>query len=95
MFFLVGYNVGFLTALVVLYWLMFFGINKKINKEERIMEMWIARDKDGDLFLFQLEPFRDTDMFMGGVYMGIENYLFPEVTWENSPKKVELKLVEE
>ncbi len=27
--FLVGYNVGFLTALVVLYWLMFFGINNK------------------------------------------------------------------
>ncbi len=58
------------------------------------MEMWIARDKNGDLFLFQLEPFRNTDMFMGGVFMGIENYLFPEVTWENSPQKVTIELAE-
>jgi hypothetical protein len=27
--------------------------------------------------------------------MYIEEYLFPEVTWENSPKEIELKLVEE
>ena len=59
------------------------------------MEIWTARDKNGDLFLFRLEPTRDTDVFMGGVFMEIENYLFPEVTWENSPQKVELKLVEE
>lgn len=59
------------------------------------MELWIARDKNGNLFLFQLEPVRVTDVFAGGGYMQIGSRLFPEVTWENSPKKVELKLMEE
>ena len=63
------------------------------------MELWIARDKDGLLFLYEDCPRREAKMFI--TQRTLEDFFevdageFPEVTWENSPKKVELKLVEE
>lgn len=69
------------------------------------MELYIARDKDGILFLYNNKPVRveDEGLFLSNVdsedndiyYEGIEidPKLFPEVTWENSPKQVELKLI--
>ena len=64
------------------------------------MIMWIARDKDGMLYLYENEPklaysnahYFDVD---NGEYYELPIGLFPEVTFENSPKKVELKRVEE
>lgn len=64
--------------------------------------LWIARDKDGKLFLYNYLPNRNNDSgnFMeevddmwNGEVMRIDPKLFPEVTWENSPKQVELKLI--
>ena len=63
------------------------------------MELYIARDKDGSLFLYNYFPVKDNDQFMvdgDDIYgdgMKIDSGLFPEVTWENSPQKVELKLI--
>ena len=45
------------------------------------MKLWIARDQNSDLFLYPIKPDRYSD-------------LFPEVTFENSPMEVELKLIE-
>ncbi len=58
------------------------------------MEFWIARDKYG-LWLLETKPYIDNDMFTcdGNVYR-IDSDLFPEVTFENSPKRIELKLME-
>jgi hypothetical protein len=70
------------------------------------MKLWIARDEGGWLWLFDKKPvLRDKnvelcqlswfDMAEDGVY----NYrlggyeIFPEITFENSPKEIELKLV--
>lgn len=72
-----------------------------------IMELYIARDKDedGGLFLYNNKPnfVEDEGLFLSNensedndiLYDGIEidPRLFPEVTWENSPQKVELKLI--
>lgn len=57
------------------------------------MEFWIARDKYG-LWLLETKPYIDNDMFTcdGNVYR-IDSDLFPEVTFENSPKRIELKLM--
>ena len=71
------------------------------------MELYIARDKDKDgcLFLFNNKPNRvedegifladgnqeDSDIDYNGIEIDPE--LFPEITWENSPKRVELKLI--
>lgn len=60
------------------------------------MRLWIARDKNGSLWVFKRKPVRNERSF--DIEMGIHErmYLddsqFPSVTWENSPKRVTLKL---
>ena len=57
------------------------------------MELWIARDKYG-LWLLETTPYIDNYMFTcnGNVYR-IDDELFPEVTFENSPQKVKIELI--
>ena len=60
------------------------------------MKLWIARDEDGDLYLYEREPIRAFDYFYSSyTSIRIDENLFPKVTFENSPQEVELKLVEE
>lgn len=58
------------------------------------MKLWIARDKDGFLCLHKEKPYCSAN---GAWYnlnqtMHLSENLFPEVTFENSPQQVELKL---
>lgn len=60
------------------------------------MELWIARDKDNSLGLYEKKPhlnhlnrFTDGNINHSHLYSA----LFPEVTWENSPRKVKIELV--
>ena len=61
--------------------------------------MWIVRDQgirniEGALFLYVNKPTSNGGIWYGGeVFYTIDNRLFPEVTFENSPQEVELKLV--
>ena len=62
------------------------------------MELWIARDADSLLYLYSEEPvliksgnYFDTKYLIGE----IDKTFFQEVTFDNSPQKVELKLVKE
>ena len=58
--------------------------------------LWIARDKNGSLWIYKQKPERMEKSF--DIEFGIHErmYLdpddFKEVTWENSPLQVELKL---
>ena len=66
------------------------------------MKMWIARDEDGLLqLLFEKEPRKEiyerivvwrNDSMWDAVALDRDSY--PEVTFENSPKEVKLKLIE-
>lgn len=62
------------------------------------MKLWIARDKNGPLWVFKRKPIRGGKTFdiELGIHerMYLEESQFPEVTWENSPQQVELKLIE-
>ena len=63
------------------------------------MELWIARDKDGSLYLFTAKPIRCNDIFsldgrLSTNCCAFAFEAFPEVTWENSPKKVTIELAE-
>lgn len=61
------------------------------------MKLWIARSENGVLELFHEKPVysvRNQMWFLGDIIGGIDSNLFPEVTFENSPQEVELKLVE-
>lgn len=62
-----------------------------------VMRAWIARDRDG-LFIYTqppaIDPIReDVYMIVSGTILPIDKNLFPEVTFENSPQTVEIKLV--
>lgn len=57
------------------------------------MKVWIARDADGGLFMYDKKPKRTSSFFMkndsgetAGIWPIPENHL-PHVTWENSPKE--------
>ena len=64
------------------------------------MKLWIARDYDGELWAYEHKPILDVDIYKTD--LSLENTSsvelptewFPEVTFENSPRQIELKLVE-
>ena len=59
------------------------------------MKIWIARDKAGKLYLYKQEPtLINGTFFYDNDSLEINEENFPEVTFENSPQEVELKLVE-
>ena len=60
------------------------------------MNLWIARDKDDLIYLYMKKPTLITHYFDTKYLIGeIDKISFPEVTFENSPQEVELKLVKE
>ena len=58
------------------------------------MKMWIARDKNGEIYLYPTKPDKHGYIFDGYDWWQIKKDFFPEVTFENSPMEVELKLIE-
>ena len=57
-------------------------------------ELWIARHNNGQLSLHYVEPEKWANSgWKGGIPMWLDMNLFPEVTFENSPQKVKLKLI--
>lgn len=64
-----------------------------------MMKLWIARDKNGALALYTEEPILYYNEYYAGPYksqrINLDENLFPEVTFENSPQVVEVKLVKE
>lgn len=63
------------------------------------MKYFIARDKDNTLKLYTMEPIRmplyKSEYFAveDHNYLVLDSNLYPEVTWENSPKKVKIELI--
>lgn len=60
------------------------------------MKLWIARDMDGLLYLYDNIPEKHSEFFLPYTgYNGIllDDEMFSEVTFENSPQEVELNLV--
>ena len=58
------------------------------------MKLWITRDKDGTLLIHFYEPIIDGLEWISLDYRIIDKGFLPEVTFENSPQEVELKLIE-
>lgn len=64
------------------------------------MELWIARDKDtGELWGYTDRPLLDVGMYKMDFSLKnsscyeLPDEWFPEVTFENSPQQVEIKLI--
>jgi hypothetical protein len=63
------------------------------------MKLWIAREKCGALFIYNTKPYKSHESHIfkvdDGIFMGVLNSEeFLNVTFENSPMEVELKLIE-
>jgi hypothetical protein len=59
--------------------------------------VYIARDKNNDLYLFNDLPHRGNECWWGtkevdGTYLRLNKSLYPEVTWESEPLKAELSI---
>jgi len=57
--------------------------------------MYVARDKNKDLYLFNDLPNRGTECWwaeagIDGTYLRLDKLLYPEVTWETDPLPVRL-----
>ena len=57
--------------------------------------MYLARDKNDDLYLFYERPHRGKDCWwaetgVDGTYLKLEKSLYPQVTWDSGPLAVEL-----
>ena len=72
------------------------------------MELWIARDRDGGLYTFLNKPYLQTIDKMWLDYPIYIDYkdehsyheqldcnLYPEITFENSPKRIKIEIMEE
>lgn len=61
------------------------------------MELYVARDKDGILTLFPCKPYcSESGVWYGetdGRELSLKKDMLPEVTFENSPKKIEITLI--
>ena len=74
-------------------------IEKKKDELVRIESWWLARDKNGRIYMFNNNPKRvdDEGIFLNSSYDGIctelESILFSEITWQNSPKKLKMELI--
>lgn len=62
------------------------------------MKFWIARDKDNDLRVFTSRPYQRNGIFMtefdNDDFIFIDSGMFPELTFENSPREVEFKIIQ-
>lgn len=59
------------------------------------MKLWIARDSNDGLYLHFTKLKGDDYWFISERFIRIDRFLFPEVTFENSPQIVEIKLIKE
>lgn len=63
------------------------------------MKLWAARDFNNKLSLFSNKPklkfvsMHGKSTWIGDFAAAVKSDLFPEVTFENSPQEVEIKLV--
>jgi hypothetical protein len=72
---------------------------RSVESKERGLSVWIARDKNGELYLYKSEPWRCKEDKNGHfdcdeMLLPMDEDMYPEITWENSPKEFELKAVE-
>ena len=57
-------------------------------------KFWIARDKSGELYLYNEKPefYNDCKVwFAGGIIAKLDNNLFPDLTFEDEPLEAELR----
>ena len=57
---------------------------------DTVIQGWVARDFDGDVFLYQNEPDRNEIAWNGYMMHSLPVDSFPDLTWESDPIEVEI-----
>ena len=65
---------------------------QKKAAEENVISGWVARDADGDMFLYQNEPDRTEIVWYGYMMHSLPIDSFPDLTWSDDPEPVEIIL---
>lgn len=72
--------------------------SKQESKQETVIQGWVARDEDGDLYIYRSKPFREESTSAGGFWSAygassaLDNALFPSVTWESEALEVDITI---
>lgn len=62
--------------------------------KENELALWVARNENGNLYLFQNKPNRSTHYWFSlNMQFQINITSFPSLTWESEPIKVTLKQI--
>lgn len=64
--------------------------SKQESKQETVISGWVARDYDGDVFLYQNEPDRNEIAWNGYMMHSLPIDSFPDLTWDDDPIEVEI-----
>ncbi len=68
------------------------------SNEHLTITGWIARDEDGDLYIYRSKPFREVSSSAGGFWSAygassaLDNALFPSVTWKSEALEVDITI---
>lgn len=64
---------------------------------DKLPSVWVARDDDGSLWIYTTKPVKGGGMFScsaTGDMFQIDDSVYPEITFENSPVKVKLLFID-
>lgn len=73
-------------------------ISQEKDAEETVIHGWVARDEDGELFLYIESPKREygnwetPSIWASETFAQLDSTLFPDLTWESDPELVEIIL---
>ena len=67
---------------------------KKEQKPETKLTGWVAKDRDGEICVYEDYPERDSkgQFWLASGYMSLDEKSFPDLKWENEPVKVEITI---
>lgn len=58
---------------------------------DTVIQGWVARDKDENLFMYSTKPERIGTMWYGEyTNLDLRNKMLPDLTWESDPEPVEI-----
>lgn len=67
-------------------------------KNEMKIQMWAARDLNGDLYAFEHRPKRDHDVYVweqsgcGDSIIALDNGMLSELTYDDEPVRIEVSV---
>lgn len=65
------------------------------NVEEVTIDGWVARDRDGDIYIYRNKPTREDDIWLDDDapnLISLQKSSFPSLTWDSDPIEVELTI---